>query len=182
MKVYELNSGPIALSCQFEKPEFAREQLRACCLVFVQSLENYLSRFEWWNDVEELELGVMLAGDECVYSLNSEYRQKNSVTDVLSFPLNNDLWREGWDASEGPILALGDIFICHSVCAKQALQFSMSYEEEFIHLLIHGVLHLLGLDHEVSLEEEQLMEQEERELFELMRPRLQALNLGRGHE
>ena len=55
-------------------------------------------------------------------------------------------------------MEVGDIFVCDSVCRDQAEEFNMTYQDEFIHLCTHGYLHLLGYDHEISQDEEKLME------------------------
>jgi probable rRNA maturation factor len=51
----------------------------------------------------------------------------------------------------------GDILICHDVCLNQAKDFSIGYQDEFIHLFVHGLLHLFGYDHELSNEEDKIM-------------------------
>ena len=63
-----------------------------------------------------------------------------------------------------PFVELGDLFICKEIAKSQALGFNISYEQEVIHLAVHGFLHLLGFDHEVSLKEEQIMENYESDL------------------
>jgi probable rRNA maturation factor len=58
----------------------------------------------------------------------------------------------------GQELFLGDLAICHQKVISQADEFNISYFDEFIHLLFHGVIHLVGYDHEISLKEEKIME------------------------
>ena len=86
-------------------------------------------------------------------SLNRQYRKKNKPTDVLSFPLADELQ---------PTL-LGDVVISVETAARQAQRRGHSLREELQVLLIHGILHLLGYDHEVSRREAIRMHRKERE-------------------
>lgn len=76
--------------------------------------------------------------------INSQFRGKNKPTDVLSFAA----------MEEG---CLGEILFCLDVLKKQAKEQDHSLEYEFLYMLIHGILHLLGYDHELSKKEEKLM-------------------------
>jgi probable rRNA maturation factor len=112
---------------------------------------------------KEFSVHVSLCGNDKIKSLNRDYRGKDKVTDVLSFPMNEDLRGE-----KEPLFAmceLGDIIICSPVMQKQAVEFSISNEEEFFHLVVHGFLHLCGYDHEISEEEEKIMEKLEKQLI-----------------
>lgn len=82
---------------------------------------------------------IRIAGAAEVRALNRKYRRKDYATDVLSFPLGEKL--------PGGFYA-GDILICWPVAKKQARQNSQSLEKELLLLMIHGLLHLQGLDHE----------------------------------
>jgi len=116
-------------------------------------------------------LNINLVGDEQIREINEEYRNKDKVTDVLSFPLQENLRGGDFDKFLEE-LELGDIFICDSVCEKQAIEFSLDYIEEFLHLAVHGFLHLSGYDHEISEAEETIMEKfEEQILLEIKKAR-----------
>jgi probable rRNA maturation factor len=84
-------------------------------------------------------LTIKIAADEDVRQLNKKYRRKDCVTDVLSFPVHEKL--------PGGYYA-GDILICWSAAEKQALENHHSLQKELLLLMIHGLLHLHGLDHE----------------------------------
>jgi probable rRNA maturation factor len=119
-----------------------------------------------YRSVNSLELSVQLCGDYKIKRLNKEYRAKDKITDVLSFPLNEDLrCPENFPPYRCEELALGDIFICKGRTLAQAKEFKLTFEEEFVHLLAHGLLHLLGYDHELSEGEEKLMERYEQEIM-----------------
>lgn len=104
---------------------------------------------------KSVSVSLMICGDSKIKELNRSYRNKDKVTDVLSFPANEDLRKT---KSTEPNLFLGDLAICHSRTKKQAKEFKITYMEEFIHLFFHGIIHLIGYDHEISESEERLME------------------------
>ena len=110
--------------------------------------------------VKKLEVSLLICGDARIRELNREYRLKDKVTDVLSFPAHEDLRKRIF---KGDVLFLGDLAICHPQTRRQAKQFNITYWDEFIHLFFHGLIHLLGYDHEISMEEEELMEGWEQE-------------------
>lgn len=108
---------------------------------------------------ENAELSVLLTTDKEIADLNAKYRGKNKPTDVLSFSQN-----EGKAQIETK--HLGDLVISLETCARQAREFGVSFLEELNRLLIHGLLHLLGYDHEnVSKIEAQKMRSKEAELL-----------------
>jgi probable rRNA maturation factor len=113
-----------------------------------------------------LILQIHLVGDTRMRSLNLEHRHKDKLTDVLSFPIYEDLRHPKSIEVLLPEMELGDVVICKSVAIKQSNEFEISFSEEFVHLLIHGFLHIMGMDHEVSLAEEKLMQKYEAILLE----------------
>ncbi len=99
-------------------------------------------------------LGVLLIGDRSMRRLNRQYRKKDRTTDVLAFSM-----REG----PGPSSALmGDVVISVPSAARQARQLGRSLDEELTALLVHGIVHLCGYDHERSNREARRMQQRER--------------------
>ena len=126
-------------------------------------LENFVQKElkVYQSGVSLLELQMTLCGGAKIKSLNRDYRQKDKITDVLSFPVHDTLREfDGW---MGP-LNIGDLFICREVAKKQAKEFKITYAQEVIHLLVHGFLHLLGYDHELGGNEEKLMFDHEEKL------------------
>ncbi len=93
-----------------------------------------------------VELGVRLTGDEQVRALNAQWRGKDKPTNVLSFPLA-EAYELDDDAFDGPELMLGDIVLARGVCAAEAADKAISFENHASHLMVHGTLHLLGYDH-----------------------------------
>jgi probable rRNA maturation factor len=84
------------------------------------------------------EVGIMFCGDERITALNTRYRGKTSATDVLSFPAD-----EG--SREEPVR--GDIAVSLPALARNAAAYEVSEDEEMKRLLVHGLLHLAGMDH-----------------------------------
>jgi len=89
------------------------------------------------------EIVVRVVDDEEIRELNRQYRQQDKATNVLSFPAGAVA---GLPDSEGTVL--GDIVICASVVRAEAQAQQKLLEDHWAHMLIHGTLHLLGLDHE----------------------------------
>lgn len=92
-----------------------------------------------------------------IRELNKRYRKKNYSTDVLSFPLQSKL--SAVDKLEAP---LGEIVICSDEVKKNARRFKSSFEKELARVIIHGVLHILGYEHEGSKKDREKMERKEK--------------------
>jgi probable rRNA maturation factor len=110
-----------------------------------------------------VEVSVRFTSDEEVQSLNRAYRQKDKPTNVLSFPMVQpdllDALNPGDDDGE---TLLGDIVLAHGVTAREALEKGTTIEAHATHLIVHGLLHLLGYDHELGEAEAEAMEEIER--------------------
>lgn len=125
-------------------------------------VEQKLIHPSWLKNTTSIKISVLLCGEAKIKNLNRDFRNKDKVTDVLSFPgFENLRIPKSKEAFSGSVLLLGDLAICHQRAIKQAKEFDISYWDEFIHLFIHGTLHLLGYDHEISSKEEKLMEDRE---------------------
>lgn len=96
---------------------------------------------------------LLLTDDESVRELNSQFRGKDSATNVLSFP-----------APANPEDHLGDVALAYGVCAREAAEQGKPLSHHLQHLTIHGVLHLLGYDH-ISDDEAEVMEGLERSVL-----------------
>ncbi len=108
------------------------------------------------------EVGLILVDDRYIRSLNKQYRDKDAPTDVLSFSF---LEPDSADSAGDKEFAVGDIYVSVDRARGQALDAGHSLEREIILLAVHGLLHLLGYDHEEE-EEKQLMQNKEREIIE----------------
>ncbi|WP_295195476.1 rRNA maturation RNase YbeY [uncultured Brevundimonas sp.] len=101
----------------------------------------------------EGDIVVLLTDDAAVRELNGRFRDKDKPTNVLSFP-----------APENAFPHLGDVVLAYGVCATEAEAQGKTLADHLSHLVVHGVLHLLGRDHEDDAEAEE-MEAEEREIL-----------------
>ena len=101
----------------------------------------------------EGDVVVLLAADEAVQDLNQRFRDKDRPTNVLSFP-----------AAESAFPHLGDVVLGYAYCAAEAETQGKTLSDHLSHLVVHGVLHLLGRDHEDDAEAEE-MEAEERDIL-----------------
>lgn len=110
----------------------------------------------------DAELSLCYVGERRMRELNLRYRGLDLVTDVLSFPLRAETPQL---AGEMAPRLLGDVVVAPSVAARQAFQRGHSLAQELLLLQIHGLLHLLGYDHEVSHAEARRMRREERRIL-----------------
>lgn len=99
-------------------------------------------------------VSVHIVGEQKIRSLNAQYRGKDKVTDVLSFGVDDEGLGESHD--------WGDLFLCRVQIERQAKKFKVSFREEFLRMLIHGMLHLFGYDHEKKSDAEIMFPLQER--------------------
>ncbi|WP_188054175.1 MULTISPECIES: rRNA maturation RNase YbeY [unclassified Sphingosinithalassobacter] len=118
---------------------------------------------EWPKLPTLIEVSVRLTTDAEVHALNRDYRGKDKPTNVLSFPMvQQDLLQTVTLNSDDGEVLLGDIVLAHGVCAAEAAEKSIAIEDHATHLIVHGMLHLLGYDHEQGTAEAEAMEAMER--------------------
>ncbi len=104
-----------------------------------------------------LETSLVFTSDAEIHALNREWRDRDKPTNVLSFPMleREDLLDLGPD---GPPEMLGDIALAHETCAREAADKGVPLEHHAAHLIVHGLLHLAGHDHEISPADADAME------------------------
>lgn len=111
------------------------------------------------------EVAVMLLDDDAMAVYNERFMSRPGTTDVLAFPLlaltpgTPPEWRHG-----DPPVALGDVLLCPAEIARRAPDHEVSPDEHLRRLLVHGLLHILGYDHETDADAD-AMESEERNLL-----------------
>jgi probable rRNA maturation factor len=109
------------------------------------------------------ELSLAVVGDRTIRRLNRDYLERDKPTNVISFAM-----QEGDFPGLNPAL-LGDVVISADTAAREAAEGGVSFDARLTFLLLHGILHLTGYDHERSGEDEaRRMEKKERELFALL--------------
>ncbi len=108
------------------------------------------------------DVSLSFIGDASMRRLNRQYRRKDATTDVLAFPMREV-------AGPNPLL-LGDVVISLPQAARQARERGLPLPHELATLLIHGILHLLGYDHERNVREAQRMRRKERAVLRAVSP------------
>jgi rRNA maturation RNase YbeY len=111
----------------------------------------------------DVELSILFTGDQEMAGLNSRYRNKSGTTNVLAFPMSNRII-PGADA-----VMLGDIIVSVDTAILESQKIGEPLHTTIFRLLIHGLLHLVGYDHERSPKAAQQMEKEEKRLFRLIK-------------
>lgn len=126
---------------------------------------------------DEGEAALFFIDEASIAALNERYLGKQGPTDVLSFPLDDEpipsgrfpdagTSGPGFDDDDVPTKLVGDILICPTIAARNAIDHEVSLDDELSLLVVHGVLHLLGWDHQIDAEAEK-MEAREREILSL---------------
>jgi probable rRNA maturation factor len=100
---------------------------------------------------KNVELSLVICGERRIRSLNKKFRAKDGPTDVLSFGFEN--------GTSNDFINLGEIIICFSYMKKQAKKAGVGIEKELALLASHGTIHLFGIDHERSIDEDKRTEQ-----------------------
>jgi probable rRNA maturation factor len=115
--------------------------------------------------IDGLELSIVVCDDALMRQLNRRYRGQDATTDVLSFE------QPGLPIGKGrrSVRVAGDVIISLPAAAANALHFMVEEEEELKRLIIHGILHLTGMNHETNLPEEPMLELQEQVLHSLLR-------------
>jgi len=123
----------------------------------------------------ETEVSLLFVDEDAIAALNAQFLGKEGPTDVLSFPIEDEPGPTGRSPDfggsgpgalpeEGPLSLLGDVVICPAVAGRNAVAHEVPFEDEVALLVVHGLLHLLGMDHQDDLEAER-MEKLERQLL-----------------
>lgn len=113
---------------------------------FVQNVARLALESE--KEAEKIQLNLVFINDASMQKLNSTYRGKNKPTNVLSFPYKNSS-------------LIGEVVFAYETIEIEALQQEKTFEDHIAHLIVHGVLHILGYDHEKSEKEAKVMEAKE---------------------
>ncbi|UXN03805.1 MULTISPECIES: rRNA maturation RNase YbeY [unclassified Bartonella] len=110
-----------------------------------------------FDDVES-ELSLVFTNDEAIRAINAQWRNKDKATNVLSFPAFDIA------PNEEPDVMLGDIIIARETVEGEAREENKPFDHHLTHLFVHGLLHLLGYDHEND-DDAEIMEALEREIL-----------------
>ena len=143
----------LSLQQSFEAPELVLKRA-----YIKKVIETSLRHLDYQQDTE---IGIACVDNQESHKLNLEYRQKDKSTNVLSFP--SDIPEEILPMLDA--FPLGDLVICIPVVLQEAIDQQKTPIEHFTHMLVHGVLHLMGYDHETSDEDAEEMEAFEIEIL-----------------
>jgi probable rRNA maturation factor len=125
---------------------------------------------------DDTEISVLFVDEAAMAALNQRFLDEEGPTDVLAFPIEDEVDRGGRSPDEGGTgptsvdpdsgehLLLGDVVICPAVAARNAVEHGVTFDDEIALLVVHGILHLLGMDHTEDSEAER-MERREQELL-----------------
>ncbi len=103
-------------------------------------------------------LSVLITDDETIRDLNQRFRDVDEPTDVLSFGLESS---EAFATPQGSRRQLGEVVISFPTASRQAEEAAHAVDRELLHLLAHGILHILGYDHETPVETQEMHTKEE---------------------
>jgi len=127
--------------------------------------------------LEDTEVSVLFVDETAMAALNERFLHEEGPTDVLAFPIEDEIDRSGRSPDQGGTgpasietesdreLLLGDVVICPAVAARHAVEHGVTFDDEIALLVVHGILHLLGMDHEADADAER-MERREQELLD----------------
>ena len=128
--------------------------------VFVSTGQPTQEQFQHWVDTalgdenQDTEVLIRIVDEQESAELNAQYRHKNGATNILSFPF------EVPDVAGIECGLLGDLVICAPVLEREALEQGKTLTDHWAHIVVHGVLHLLGYDH-INDDEAEVMEHKE---------------------
>jgi probable rRNA maturation factor len=132
----------------------------------VDNIQKVVEKLAEIEKLPDVSLSLTFVHNERIQEINHEYRQKDMATDVLSFPLfeNRAEWaKEDWEDA----IELGDIIVSLPIARDQAIEYGHSLLREVSFLVVHGMLHLLGYDHETAEEEKEMFALQDKVLAEL---------------
>jgi probable rRNA maturation factor len=117
-----------------------------------------LNKLGLTKEAKTIEFSLVFTNNDAIQKLNLQYRGKDSPTNTLSFPVHDlDPKKIDKNIFHDGFIILGDIIFAFDVIEKETKEQGKDFYNHFSHLLVHGILHLLGYDHE-SLEEAEVME------------------------
>lgn len=145
----------------FELTDEIKEMLEKVCLKSLQ--------YEEFN--EDCEISLSIVTNDEIHDINKQFRNIDSPTDVLSFPQLTFEEGEEADVNENGEIVLGDIIISIDRAKEQAEEYGHSLKRELAFLSVHSMLHLMGYDHMVPEEEEDMFRRQKEILIEAGIPR-----------
>lgn len=128
---------------------------------YLEDIKNILNLGLKKLDVKNAFVSVVIVDKEEIHEINKTYRNVDRVTDVISFAFEDNKMIERSD-----MRILGEIYLCIEKAKEQSVEYGHSEKREICYLSVHGLLHLLGYNHEVE-DEKRIMRQKEEEILEI---------------
>ena len=137
----------IRIYISFQEKKWIDKHLKALAR---KAFEATLMSLSDKNIIKEKEISILACNDRIIKKLNSQFRGKNTSTNVLSWPKNENFPAEEYSITNlsKDIYDLGDIAISYETCIDQSKKLGIKFENHVVHLLIHACLHLLGYSHQ----------------------------------
>jgi rRNA maturation RNase YbeY len=132
-------------------------------VIYTAAVKKHVLQIMEYLGCPEQELSVVFGSDRLLQELNRMYRHQDRPTNVLAFPQSPTY------AGEPASAMLGDVIVSLPTAAREAQELNQSLEERVIYLLLHGILHLLGYEHEGSAAQRRRMEALEQEVLAYLR-------------
>ena len=128
---------------------------------YIKDIENILKLGLKHMNIKDSYISVVIVDKDKIYEINKTYRNVDKVTDVISFAFEDN----GGITPDG-LRILGEIYLCMDKAKEQAIEYGHSNKREICYLVTHGLLHLLGYNHEKE-EDKKEMRTKEEEILEL---------------
>lgn len=129
-----------------------------------KKLKQYLKKIFKALQYKKVSISLIVTDNTYIHHLNKKHRHRDYTTDVISFAYRENPFPINTFKREH----LGDIYISLEKAVEQSLSYGVSLEEEVKRLVVHGVLHLVGYDHEKSEEEKKRMEEKEQDILRII--------------
>jgi len=139
---------------------------------WIKPLKEFVLKVLFQLKKDRWDLSILLCGDETIKALNEIYRGKAEATDVLSFPLSEGLDFPSEVKRNSRRHLPGDVVISLDTLKENARRFLVEEDEELRRLLIHGILHLDGMDHATNDESEPMLQLQEQILSKLSKKQI----------
>jgi len=157
--IWKKGHQPVQTAREGQEMEVLIENRQSSCEISLEKIEQTVRVILGALDCPDGEISILIVDDPEIEKLNRKYLNRNGPTNVIAFPM-----REGEFSHLTPQL-LGDVVISTDTAANEALSSGMSMEQRFKELLVHGILHLFGYDHETSVPDARKMEIKNQELL-----------------
>ncbi len=131
------------------------------CDAYIKDIENVLKLGLKHMNIKDSYISVVIVDKDRIHEINKTYRNVDKVTDVISFAFEDNA-----GITPDGLRILGEIYLCMDKAKEQAVEYGHSNKREICYLVIHGLLHLLGYDHEKE-EDKKKMRTKEEEILEL---------------